>query len=966
MRFNLLGPLEATDHGVPVPLGGVNQRAVLGYLLLHPNKVVATGELVQRLWGAGAPPTARKMVQNAVAGLRRALAGDDTVSLSTSPPGYMLRLAPSDIDLARFEDLVQHGRAALAAESWAVAARSLREALALWRGPVLADVLETGVTWPELAVVREARLTAFEDCAEAELALGRHRELVGELAAMAEEEPVRERLCGLLMLALYRCGRQPQALAVYQGIRDRLVNGFGLDPAPELQDLERAILNQRPALAWHPGAEPAALAAPAGPAEGSSAAPTPGLLSLPAASGPCGAGQPAEPAAPAAAPPVGRLPRAMTERKQASVLLVRARVEAAGDDPEQVDEALRVLTRIVVEEAARFGGLVRGAVGSVRSVLFGVPRTYEDDPRRAVRLALAIRDRLHGRPGRSMAIRMAVATGEVLATYRDADDEEPEEVSGSVLDECEALLALAGREGVRISDTTLRASGYLFDHSAPGDTGDGRQVSVVLPSPASPPPATRLLGRERELDILSGLLSDTLRRSRPHLATVLGESGIGKSRLVAEFGRSLQNRREPVRQFSVRVPAFGGGSSSAPLAAVVRSYAGIAEREPEALAEQKLTTAVRRLIGPGDEADWMLGLLRRFISPPWPAMDGTEEEETLRAVQRLIEEVAAERPTVLLLEDMHLACRGFLDLAEDLTERLAHVPLLVVVTARPELRERRPRWTCGKRDATTFVLDPLPDETVAGMLTGLLGRPVGTADDADLLSLVGGIPLFAEEYAHELRNRQRDRRPPVPPRVRNIVAARLDTLPPTRKTLLRDAAVLGGPIRADGVAALSGRDPEEVAAGLKQLERKEFLRRVRNSTLRREAEYVFRHTLVREVAYAQLPRRDRVLLHRRAVDWIALLPADQGDLLVHHYRRILSLTASTGRPTAALVQHITQALTEAGGRAFDAGAHRSAMRCYRSAAELSPSAGTARRQLLLLSARDAEPMTAGMAHPMCC
>ncbi|MFE2021936.1 BTAD domain-containing putative transcriptional regulator [Streptomyces sp. NPDC059499] len=981
--------MEATRDGVPVQLGGVNQRAALGYLLLHPNKIVATRELVHTLWGDGAPPTARKMVQNAIAGLRRALSEDESVSLSTSPPGYMLRLDPSEIDLTRFEELVQRGRAALAVEAWAAAARLLREALSLWRGPVLADVFETGVAWPESAVIREARLTAFEDCAEAELALGRHRELVGELAALADEEPVRERLCGLLMLSLYRCGRQPEALAVYQRIRDELVNGFGLDPAPELQLLERSILNQRPALAWQAAPERPAADPPLGPPapgprpravhvagplpvrEPSAERPTtpPGTLAVQASPGPC-APDPASPSAPAAAEiPQPRPGHTMTERKQASVLMIRARVVTTADDPEHIDEALRVLTGIVVEEAERFGGLVHGTLGSVRPVIFGVPRAYEDDPRRAVRLALAVRERIDAVMTGGISVQLAVATGEVLATYHDAADRQPVEVTGAVLDECEALLAVAGRTGVRISDATCQASGYLFDRAAPGDAGAGREVSVVLPSPAQPPTTTRLIGRERELDVLTGLLSDVLRRDRPHLATVLGESGIGKTRLVAEFSRSLRGRSHAVRELAVRIPGFGGGPAFSPLAAVVRSYAGIADGEPEALARRKLTAAVHRLVGAGDDASWMLGRLQSEVVVParvtaaLPDEDGGED--LWSAGRRFIEEVAAEQPTVLLLEDVHLADKALLDQVEDLTERLNRVPLLIVVTARPELRQRRPRWTCGKRDATTLVLDPLPDDTAAELLTGLMNRRVDVATDSELVSLVGGIPLFAEEFARAQRDRPRTTMPPVPRRVRNVVAAQLDTLPPAGKTLLRDAAVLDGQIRAGGVAALSELDPEEAAAGLRQLEQKDFLLRVRHTSLSRDITYVFRHRLVREVAYAQLARRDRVVRHRRAVNWIAGLPADQGDLLIHHYHQIVSLTATTGRPTAALVQQIAQSLTEAGTRAAAAGARRTALLCYRSAAELSPNAGTARRQILLLHPQNLECAGTEGVHQMC-
>ncbi|MDJ0346720.1 AfsR/SARP family transcriptional regulator [Streptomyces sp. H10-C2] len=253
MRFNLLGPLEAFEGDAEVPLGGVNQRSALGFLLLHANTVVPTSKLVNALWGYDVPVTSRKMIQNAISGLRKLIAEyagpEGTASLVTCAPGYRLRIDEDCLDLIRFRRLEQQGRAELAAGDQESAVRSLRAALAVWRGPVLADLAETGIAWPELDVVRNARLAVFEDCVRIELDLGRHHELLGELEAMAAAEPTRERLCGLLMLALYQCSRQYDALAAYQRTRAALLNRFGLDPGRELQQLERSILNQDRTLA---------------------------------------------------------------------------------------------------------------------------------------------------------------------------------------------------------------------------------------------------------------------------------------------------------------------------------------------------------------------------------------------------------------------------------------------------------------------------------------------------------------------------------------------------------------------------------------------------------------------------------------------------------------------------------------------------------------------------------------------
>ncbi|MFE9258743.1 BTAD domain-containing putative transcriptional regulator [Streptomyces sp. NPDC006879] len=248
MRFNLLGPLEVVTEERTVPLGGVIQRATLGYLLLHANKVVATSRLVTALWGDDAPMTSRKMIQNAISGIRRLLAEPDFatrgVRLATAPHGYQLHVDPESVDSVRFHRLAVKGRAELAAGFPEVAATTLSEALGLWRDTVLADLSETGIEWPSFAQLERERLAVYEDWATAELELGRHYELVGELERMAVAVPTRERLCRHLMLALYRCGRQSEALAAYRRTRHALVETHGLDPTRELQELERAILNQ--------------------------------------------------------------------------------------------------------------------------------------------------------------------------------------------------------------------------------------------------------------------------------------------------------------------------------------------------------------------------------------------------------------------------------------------------------------------------------------------------------------------------------------------------------------------------------------------------------------------------------------------------------------------------------------------------------------------------------------------------
>ncbi|MFC8870314.1 BTAD domain-containing putative transcriptional regulator [Streptomyces sp. NPDC057148] len=239
-------------------LGGFNQRATAGFLLLHANEVVPTSKLVHALWGYDTPATSRKMVQNAVSGLRKIIdrhadpAGAAT--LTTTAPGYRLTVPDDSLDLWHFRQQASAGRADLAAGDEESGLAKLRSALRLWHGPVLADLTEAGISWPELSAVAGLRMSVFEDYAQQTLNRGRHQEILGELEQMAAAEPTGERMCGLLMVALYRCGRQHDALAAYQRTRAALLDNFGLDPGHELRALEVAVLNHDPSLA--PDAEP--------------------------------------------------------------------------------------------------------------------------------------------------------------------------------------------------------------------------------------------------------------------------------------------------------------------------------------------------------------------------------------------------------------------------------------------------------------------------------------------------------------------------------------------------------------------------------------------------------------------------------------------------------------------------------------------------------------------------------------
>jgi DNA-binding SARP family transcriptional activator len=245
MEFRILGPLEAWDGGSELSLGGFKPRTLLAVLLLHANEVVPSDRLIDELWGTGSPDDAAGALRINVSRLRKALPPD---VLTTRSPGYVLQIEPDALDLTRFERLVDEGRGLLARGLAADGSERLRDALSLWRGPALADFTYESFAQAAIARLEEIKLAAVELRIDADLALGRHDELVGELEGLVAEHPLREHLRTCLMTALYRSGRQAEALDAYQHARRALVDGLGIEPSAELRGLEQAILRHDPSL----------------------------------------------------------------------------------------------------------------------------------------------------------------------------------------------------------------------------------------------------------------------------------------------------------------------------------------------------------------------------------------------------------------------------------------------------------------------------------------------------------------------------------------------------------------------------------------------------------------------------------------------------------------------------------------------------------------------------------------------
>jgi len=971
--FFLLGPLEARQRERPLRLGSIKHRMLLAKLLLHPNQVVSTEELIEAVWGEEPPPTVKQSLQNHVAALRKSIEAGNGAgpprTLVTRDPGYLLRVDLERLDLHRFQRLDREGRQALAAGDPARAADLLRQALTLWRGPALADVAaSTDLAWPELVGVEELQVASTEARIEAELALGRHHELVAELEALVRLYPLREHLHGQLMLALYRSGRQADALAAYRAARKVLVDELGIEPSVGLQRLEQAILAQDPALD----------------------------LLVPARSGG------PEPHDDHGDPDHGNGTSAeggTVERKLVSVLFAEVDEplgEAGERDPEDVSSMLdRHLDRIRAEIES-FGGTVEHAIGGITMATFGVPQTREDDPERAVRAALAIRDSLAG--GRSGALkdrppgerdgvelRIAVTTGEALVT-------DGTRVAGDPVATCARLQQAAPSGTVLVSETTGRATERSISYgpaSLLALAGRAKPMSVwsaleprnrtgMDALAAGPVP---LVGRDRELGILLEAFQRAKAERRPRLVTLLGPPGIGKSRLVAELGRALDADSDLVTWRQGRSSPWdegrsspGGGVTHWALAEIVKSEAGILETDSADRVARRLSRVVAHAMADDPAAvDWVSGHLRGLVgegdelagAPESGAVatanrDG-RRDEAFTAWRRFLYGLANRRPLVLVLEDLHWADDALLDFLQELLDPTGHptldqhgrplrprtppeAPLLLVATARNDLLARRPGWGGSDASAIAVELEPLSEADTGQLLETLLSsHRLPTGVGPALVAAAGGNPLFAEEYVRMVR----DRHPlppeeggsaglPLPETVHAIIAARLDALPGEEKAGLQDLAVLGRVGWVGALAAVSGRTRAEVEACLERLAAKEFLYRAGRASMAGEREYGFRHVLVCEVAYGQIPRLERADKHRRAAAWLESLAVERSELLAHHYGRALELASAAGQAPGELAGRARLALRDAGDRVSGLGAHVTAARYYTQALAIWP------------------------------
>jgi class 3 adenylate cyclase/tetratricopeptide (TPR) repeat protein len=651
---------------------------------------------------------------------------------------------------------------------------------------------------------------------------------------------------------------------------------------------------------------------------------------------------------PAAAP-------AREERKVVTILftdLVGSTARAEGLDPEDVSATLSAYYTQLRAELERHGGTVEKFIGDAVMAVFGAPVAHEDDAERAVRAALAIRDSI----GEELQIRTAVNTGEALVALGAKPGEGDAMVAGDVVNTAARLQGAAPVNGILVGEGTYRATRHVIDYreaepveakgkSEPVKVWEAVAARSRFGSDVEQKLRTPLVGRERE----RGFLADALTRARTEesaqLVTLVGVPGIGKSRLVAELFQILEGDPDLINWRQGRSLPYGERVSFWALGEIVKAHAGILESDDTATAEEKLVAMVAALSENEQEEDWLARHARPLVG--LEGAERTEREEAFAAWRRLLEAAAEQRPLVLVFEDLHWADDGVLDFVDHLADWATTVPLLILCTARPELLDRRPGWGGGKRNALTLSIGALSDDETAVLLQRLLDRAVLDADAQQaVLQRAEGNPLYAEEYARMLDEHEGGDLA-LPETVQGLIAARIDGLAPEDKALLQDASVIG---KVFWPGALSGAE-ERILHGL---ERKEFVRRDRRSSIAGETQYAFLHALVRDVAYGQIPRAERADKHRRAAEWIASLAGDRSEdhaeMLAHHYREAVSLSEAAGLDTTALREPARQAFADAAQRAYSLNAGQTALDFARAALALTDTDSAELPALELLAA----------------
>jgi class 3 adenylate cyclase/tetratricopeptide (TPR) repeat protein len=611
------------------------------------------------------------------------------------------------------------------------------------------------------------------------------------------------------------------------------------------------------------------------------------------------------------------------ERKVVTVLfcdLVGFTARSDKADPEDVKAALRPFHTRIKREIEAYGGTLDKFIGDAALGVFGSPVAHEDDPERAVRAALAIAGAIgelnEADPSLNLAVRVGVNTGEAVVAYG-FGPQIGEAVTGDVVNTASRLQGVAPVGGIVVGEATYRATGDAVVYEPlPPVTVKGKvdplriwravEARARLGVDVTRTHATAFVGRELERRRLLGTYQRAVSDDSVQLVIVAGEAGIGKSRLVSEIGRHLDESPDLVTWRQGRCLPYGEGITFWALGEIVKAHAGILESDTAEAVAAKLDAVVAE--GEPDR-QWLRQRLAPLVGAETSAV--ADREESFTAWRRFLESIASRGPAVFVFEDLHWADQAMLAFLEHLADWSEGVPMLLVCTARPELYERQRTWAAAARNVTRINLSPLDAGQTATLVSSMLQDAELTGEVHDLiLERSGGNPLYAEELVRMLKEREllvttgqtvaltETAGVFLPASIQAIMAARLDAVTPERKGMLQDGAVIGKVFWSGAVAAMAGRDERSVTAALHELSRRHLVRPARTSSMKGQAEYAFWHSLLRDVAYAQIPRASRATRHRAAAAWIERVAAerveDHAEVLAHHYTQALELALAAG------------------------------------------------------------------------
>lgn len=873
LTLRVLGPVRAAYDDRDIDVGGPQARALLAVLASVAPMAATREALIAALWPDDPPASAAKSVQKHVSLLRTRLG---RAAIETVGGGYRLAATPDAVDAHRFAAGV---RAARGVDDPADRSRLLTDALTLWDGEPYAGVGELPFVHTERTRLHALRLDTEIDRLAAELALGHHDAALADLHDLCARHPSDERLAALYMRALYAADRQTLALDVYQRTRTHLRDELGVDVSPQLRELQLQILNHASTL------------------RSDSRVPSPSEQRP--------LRDPESHARARLSPDAVESSPEPDEEEVRDVIVVLAIRPGASGSPDDDRAAQRELMDELLPVAQRFDARLEAGSGRRVLLVFGLP-AHDDDLRRAT---AAAGEAAAARP----EIRVGVAAGSVIVTERDRS----------------AVAAVADR------------AAELVRGGGPGGDGPGAvrlapDVEAGLAHLAGAPTTSRLLGRAYELELIHRVWTRVGHERRSRQVHLVGEAGIGKTRLIDAVIEALQPL--PAHVLRLSFPPYGDRSVAGAVAAMLRQLLGPDGRVRSWLEQQGVDET---------EVSWLSARLDPLLGPRDLEEAGGQGERWNAALARFVRLLADKGPIVVRVEDVHWAGDDFEAFLTETTDRLRESPLLLVTTGRsPPISH-----TASASEDLTLTLGPLDSEAARDMGQELAGGKLPPETVNALAAHSGGNPLFVQQFVRMLLDRRAARLGgEAPTSVRLVVAARLDHIRIRERTVLQAATVIREAVETGALAAMLDRATDDVRRDVSALVRAGLLRTSAAGPVGADERYEFHHAVIADVADSQLTRVRRIDLHLRAASWLQEHRAtgvDQLRAVAWHWTQAVALTRAERRDVGTeLRARARRALVDVGERLVhvDAGL---AAQTFRDALTLTPEGTRDRAEVLV-------------------